>query len=148
MRSRRALLVATLVGFTACEPGEPAPLDVAQAFWDAARTGESERVRTLSSGATTTGLMPGGRARFEDLVLTRPRVRGDVAVVETAMTLEGADGRSLRVTFPTHLVREAGAWKVALDETMTAAMWAAHGSAMADSARSDGDTLLARDTAR
>ena len=132
----------------ACGAGGDAPLEVARAFWAAAAAGESDRVRDLASASSTTGLVPGGRARFDDLVLTNPRIQGSGAVVETAMTLRHEDGRTMRVSFPTHLVREAGGWKVALDETMAAAMWSTHGAAMADSARSQGDSVVARDTAR
>lgn len=133
--------------FAACGTDAAEPLAVAGAFWDAARAGESERVRDLASTVTATALVPGGRARFNELVLTDPRISGNGAVVHTAMTLQNADGRTLRITFPTHLVREDGAWKVAVDETMTAAVMSAHGAAMVDSTTRS-DSLVARDTAR
>jgi hypothetical protein len=131
----------------ACGADGGDPLSVAGTFWEAARAGQSDRVRELASATTATGLLPGGRARFDDLVLTNAEIEGPAAVVRTAMTLRNADGRTLRITFPTHLVREDGAWKVAVDETMSAAVWSAHTAAMTDSTTRS-DTLVARDTAR
>lgn len=125
---RRLPVLALLVAVACGSAGDPA--ETARVFWEASRAGDGERVRDLVSSATRTELTAGGYAQFADLEVGDARVAETAAVVETRLTIVGEGGDSLRISFPTHLVREGGDWKVALDETLGAAMWAVHAEGM------------------
>lgn len=119
-----------LLGAASCGAPAAGPAETARAFWEASRAGDDEQVRRLVSSETRTGTTAGGAAQFTGLEVGETRVAEEGAVVETHLTIQNDAGDSLRITFPTHLVREGRTWKVALDETLGAAMWAVHAEGM------------------
>lgn len=92
-------------------------MDVAGRFWEAIESGDLEDARREASRISADAL----DAWFSDQSLGEATLgetlRNDtLAVVETSLSV-GEGETPLQATFPTHLVREEGAWRIDVDRT-------------------------------
>jgi len=130
VRGRRSAIAAALLLGLACGMPGPSPQQVTERFWEALRAGDVEAAREYASEASAMRLdrlEELGRARPVGAVLLGEELKGESsAIVRTALATS-LDDPPVHTTFDTHLVREAGEWRVdvaATERALTTAIFA------------------------
>jgi hypothetical protein len=127
VRGLRIAVAAALPFAFACGELALTPPQVTEQFWEALRAGEFETARAHAS-ASSASLVDDLKAdrRIEEVLLGEALLGERTAIVRTSLATSQGD-RRLHTTFDTHLVREAGAWRVDVEATrraLTSALFA------------------------
>jgi hypothetical protein len=128
VRGTRGKVVAALLLALACGVPAASPEQVAERFWEALRTGDTQTARacaTAASAPLVDNLL--GERRIEEVQLGETLSSERSAIVRTSLVTATEADRQ-HSSFDTHLVREADEWKVdasATEREMTAAIFAA-----------------------
>jgi hypothetical protein len=124
---RRGAFAAGVLLALACGVPGASPQQVTERFWEALREGDVEAARGYASAASAARLDEMGRARQIEAVLLGEVLTGEnSAIVRTSLTTS-LDDHPIQTSFDTHLVREAGEWRVdvaATERELTSAIFA------------------------
>lgn len=116
---RRASILAFAAAL-ACGGAPETPEEVTADFWRAVAGRDIARARERASSGTTHLVGSFLReAPIEDVLLGETLRDEGSASVSTSLTTRPGE-QPLRVTFPTHLVREGDGWRVEVDRTHAA----------------------------
>jgi hypothetical protein len=109
--------IAGLLAAFGCGLLEDGPRGVATRFWEALEAGDLDGARRLASPTSADALDEWfTRQPLAEPVLGETLRNDRAAVVETALVV-GRGEAPLHARFPTHLVRQDGAWRVDVDRT-------------------------------
>jgi hypothetical protein len=126
MKLRTSFALSVLTVTAACFLMPDKPEKVAQQFWLASQAGDFELAESYVAESSNTRLRDRDTDVFaiSEVTVGEATVAEDRAAVETILLTAGK--LPVEITFSTALVRENGAWKVDLDQTigeMTAALF-------------------------
>ncbi len=139
---RKSLTALVTVGLFAACGGGNGPAVVAEAFWEASRTGDYELAQSYvaEGGNASISEEAAQNQQIREFTLGESHVEGDSAAVETS--LSGDFGENpVDVEFNTVMVRQEGEWKVDLDGTANEMMKAILGVSMNDFAEQMGEAM-------
>lgn len=115
--NRVSFLIISLLFITACNKNL-GPKETAQKFWEAAKTGQAEKVKPYVTEASYAALDANNNKTMKgEVVLGELAVNGENASVQTVLTDQGFE-----IKLKTILIKEAGKWKVDAQATMASMM--------------------------
>jgi hypothetical protein len=127
VRRLRLAAAAALACAFACGELAPSPQQVTRDFWEALQAGDAATARTYAS--TSSALRVDGLAggRPIEAVLLGETLQGESSAIVRTSLATAIEAQPIHTTFDTHLVREAGEWRIdvkATERELTTAIFA------------------------
>jgi hypothetical protein len=141
MKTHRVLPLFACALLLGCGANPDEAKEVAQAFWEASKTGDTELAMSYVSNTSSARINQSeDDDPVGDIILGDAEVDGDEATVPTTLTNVG-DETPMDVSFQTTLIREDGEWKVDLDRTMGNMMGSMLGASVGAMAQAMGEAM-------